>query len=294
MENHYFAAVVFVAAALIQPAIGNAADAQPGKHEVADWWQKSSVATTPIPEPVFFHVDGSLSYMNAQGNTDGSTFDAGAAFDVRKWRFTNYFSAQFSKRDITYGFGGGNVNYTENTVRDQLEYDLTKRAMLVGGIEDYENTLIFMDKRFTVFGGAGLAAVERENQRLLFTGGLGHVDFRFDRDAMLRVNPTSVADLATTTPTSGGALIAQTWHWRVSPRLSFDQTGTYMTYFNHNLGHRWDIGANFNVPLTKVFSCVFGYQIKDEDNAYVRALGVKLQDRTLTMGFKVSWQGELK
>ena len=41
---------------------------------------------------------------------------------------------------MTYGLGGGSVETHEHTISNHAEYDLTKRTVLVAGIEEYQNT----------------------------------------------------------------------------------------------------------------------------------------------------------
>src|SRR5205823_5275424 len=134
------------------------------------------------------------------GNTEGSAFEPKAELQVRRWRFTDRFLAEYSRRDLVYGGGGGSVNTTESTIRNHLGFDITKRFVAVAGFEDYRNTLMFMDRRFTVYTGLGAELIAREKHQVYLIAGIGQSDFRFDREAMLRINPTAVASLQTTNP----------------------------------------------------------------------------------------------
>ncbi len=49
------------------------------------------------------------------------------------------------------------------------------------------------------------------------------------------------------------------------------------------------VGANLDFPITSHISFSPGYQLIDQDNQIIQALGVKTQDRTLTAGLKFSW-----
>jgi len=59
---------------------------------------------------------------------------------------------------------------------------------------------MFMDRRLTAYAGLGAELVARRETPGLSGGGFGQSDFLFDRDAMLRINPTAVATLKTTIP----------------------------------------------------------------------------------------------
>ncbi|HEX7360862.1 MAG TPA: DUF481 domain-containing protein [Bryobacteraceae bacterium] len=264
-------------------AVGNTKPGVP-----ADWWTKSSLASPILPPQILYHIQGTLSFMDARGNTNGSVLNGSSGFDVRKLRFTDRTNASFARQDISY-FAQGHVNYSELTLRNELEFDLTPHALLVGGIEDYRNTLMFMDRRLTeYFGGGVTISGENGRQTLELIAGIGYANFTFDRDGISHINPAALAELPTLTPSSGGALGMEIWHWKVSPRLALMQGTSYMEYFDTVLGHKWTFDAEANMPISKIFSTVVGFHLKDENNVFVNELGVKPQDREVTVGLKVS------
>lgn len=226
--------------------------------------------------------------MDARGNTNGSVLNGQTEFDVRKLRFTNRTNASFARQDIGY-FAQGHVNYSEVTLRNELEFDLTPHALLIGGIEDYRNTLMFMDRRLTeYFGGGVTISGENGRQTLQLIAGLGYASFAFDRAGISHVNPSALANVPTLTPSSGGALGMEIWHWKVSPRLALMQDTSYMKYFDSILGHKWTFDTEANMPISKIFSTVVGYHLKDENNVFVNELGVKPRDTQVTVGLRVS------
>ena len=269
------------------PPAAQSAQQAPKKRDLGAWWGKSSMDYNPLPEQWLFHATGTFSYMNASGNTAGTTVDVTAAGDVRKNRFTSHTFVQDSRKKMVYGFTRSSVDYTERTLREQLDYDLAWYAKLVAGIEDYQYTLIFMDKRLNIYGGVGGTFYRNAKQQVTLTAGLGHADFVFERAQMMRVNPRQVGVLDTS-PSSGGALAMQTWRWTVSPRFNFTEDASYMKYFESDLGHRWTINLNGNFPIDKRFSFNVSYRVKEETNAIVKALGVLPQDRTFLLGFRVT------
>lgn len=267
------------------PAAG--AQQAPKKRELGNWWEKSAMEFHPLPARWLFHGAGTLSYMNATGNTSGTTLDVSANADVRKARFTSHSVAQWSRRNMVYGFTRSSVDYVERTLREQVDCDLTWYVKLIAGVEDYRNTLIFMDKRLNVYGGVGGTLFRNEKQQLTLTAGVGHADFTFDRAQMLRVNPRQIG-VMDTSPSSGGALAMQAWRWKVSPRFNFSEDASYMKYFDSYLGCRWTINLSGNFPIDKRFSFNVSYRVKEETNAIIKALGVFPQDRTFLLGIRVS------
>jgi hypothetical protein len=233
-----------------------------------------------------FHAEGTLSYMNASGNASGSTFDTVARADLRKDRWTSHSFIQWSRRDMTYGFGQGTVNYTERTLREQVDGDITRTFKLVAGVEDYQNTMIFMDKRLNVYAGVGAIVFRNDKQQFTATGGVGYAEFAFDR-AHIMALPFPVGPIRYT-PSSGGALGMQTWRWKVSPRFSFSEDASYMKYFDPYLGYRWTINMNGNFPIDKHFSFNLTYRVKEETNSIVTALHVFAQDRAFLVGIRGS------
>jgi len=62
-----------------------------------------------------------------------------------------------------------------------------------------------------------------------------------------------------------------------------------MKFFDSYLGHQAMVNVNLDVPLSKHIGIMPAYQIIDQDNQIVDALGVKTEDRVLTLGAKLSW-----
>jgi hypothetical protein len=268
-----------------QPTPAASTPAAPKKQEIGRWWEKSSREYSPLLHQWLFHGEGTLSYMNAAGNASGSTFDTSDRLDVRKDRCTIHTVVQWNRQDMTYGFGEGAVDYTERTLREQLDCDATKTLFYVVGIEDYQNTLWYMDKRLKAYAGAAATLFENEKQQLTFTGGVGHVDFTFDRARILQLPFPVNIDY---NPSSGGVLGIQTWRWKVSPRLTFNEIATYMKYFNSYLGYNWALNLSADVPIDKRFAFNVTYRVQDQANSIVTALHVFEQDRAFVVGVKAS------
>jgi hypothetical protein len=270
-----------------QPPPAAGAPQAPKKQDLATWWQKSSMEYTLFPARWLFHADGTFSYMNASGNTSGTILNFSASADLRKSRFTSHSFAQEGRNIMVYGFTRSSVNYVERTLREQVDCDLTWYLKLVAGIEDYQNTLIFMDKRLNVYGGVGGTLFRNQKQQITLTTAVGHADFTFDRAQMLRVNPSKIG-VIDTSPSSNGGLAMQAWRWKVSPRFNFSEVASYMKYFLSALGYRWTINLAGNLPIDKRLSFTVTYRVKEETNTIIKALGVFPQDRTFLLGIKVS------
>jgi hypothetical protein len=258
----------------------------PKKQDLSSWWQKNAMKLKPLPAQWLFHGDGTLSYVNASGNMSGSTLDVAADGEVRKDRFTDHLLAELSRKDIVYGLGLGSVDYAERTLREQLDFDPVESITFFATIEDYKNTLMYMDKRLLVYGGMGGRVFKNEKSEVDLNGGMGYADFTFDRARLLSADPSQAG--LNTSPSSGGAIGTQTWRWAVSPRFSFSEDASYMKYFDSYLGYRWTINLNGNIPINKLFSFNVRYRIKEETATIIKALGVFPQDRTFLMGIRVS------
>jgi hypothetical protein len=271
------------------------------KPDTRPWWQKSSFDYPPTPQ-VLWHVEGSFSFMDAEGNTSGTTLDTNARVEARKWRFTSDFVGAMTRKRITFGFGAGSADYDERTVREQLQFDVTRKFSLIGGIEDYTNTLFFMNRRLNVYGGAGETFVNTDSLHFYVIAAAGHAGFEFDRTRMLSLGPfisRNVLSLPTTSPSGGGAMGMQGMRWKFIPskNVAFIEDATYMQYFETFLGHRWTVNVAGDVPVLRSKApgapprLSFGpaYRVKEETNAIVHALTVKPMDRTFLMGFRISF-----
>lgn len=266
--------------------------AQAGQ-DLSNWWRGNSLDYTPIPEQWFAHIEATVSYTNAQGNTTGSTFNGKADLSVRKWRFTSRSTGWIQKQNIVYGFNAGSAHVTQSLYREQVNFDLNKRSALVGGVEDYTFTLIFMNNRFTEYGGYGVELLKQKAQKVSVVGALGYSQFEFNRVGMLSIpSPivhAAVLALPTTTPSGGGAMVMENYTLIMPKKITLIENGSYMKFFDSFLGHQAMVGANLDFPITSHISFSPGYQLIDQDNQIIQALGVKTQDRTLTAGLKFSW-----
>jgi len=290
-----------------KPAPQKAVDASSAEAKAAakkpdnrPWWVKSSFDDAPTPG-ILWHVEGSFSFMDAEGNSSGTTLDSNARLQARKGRFTSDFTGAITRKRITFGFGAGSADYDERTVREQLQFDVTRKVALIAGIEDYTNTLFFMSRRLNVYGGAGETFVNRDWLQVYLIGAVGHAGFEFDRTRMLSLGPfisANVLALPTTSPSGGGAMSMQGMRWKFIPGkdVAFVEDATYMQYFETLLGHRWTVNVAGDVPVLRGKGpgapphLSFGpaYRVKEETNAIVHALTVKPMDKTFLMGFRIS------
>ncbi len=281
----------------------NSADAKAAakKPDNRPWWQKSSFDDAPTPG-ILWHVEGSFSFMDAEGNSSGTTLDSNARLQARKGRWTSDFTGAVTRKRITFGFGAGSADYDERTVREQVQYDVTRKFALIGGIEDYTNTLFFMNRRLNVYGGAGETFFNSDRFHFYLIGAVGHAGFEFARDRMLSLGPyitANVLALPTTSPSGGGAMGMQGMRWKFIPGkdVAFVEDATYMQYFESFLGHRWTVNVAGDVPVLRGKGpgapphLSFGpaYRVKEETNEIVHALTVKPMDKTFLMGFRISF-----
>lgn len=254
------------------------------------WWLHGWLLDPAAPAHAQVHVEGTASVMDARGNSDGYAFDGRAGLVVRKRRVTDRFDTDLSKRDIAYGLGGGQATFTMHTIRNQVDVEVTKRAALVAGIESYGNSLMFLTRRLTEYIGSGISILDTARHRFQVSGGVGHVGLNFDRDALLRVAPGAVASLPTLSPASAGVLGMETWSVTLArSKVTLTQDGSYRHYFNSELGHLWTFNVMVNLPVGTHLSVVPAYGVKEEQNLYTDAFGVKPEDRTLTVGIRVSF-----
>jgi len=280
------AAAVFAAAL---PAQTPAPASTSATQDLGAWWDRSSLSYPRMPTEFLFHGTGNVHWMNAQGNTEGNVYGGGLSLIFRKRRFTDDFFETLQKNSITYAFNAGSAHFTENTLLNQLDFDLTPHVMAVAGVEDYRNTMIFMDRRLTEYGGVGYTPKASEQFYLNLIAAVGHSSFLFDRNGIDAINPAIVASLPTLSPGSAGGDLIENLRYKITPAVSLEQSASYMKYDQSILGHRWEFAANFVIPVSKRLSVMPGYQIKDEANVYTTALHLKPQDRTFNLGLGITF-----
>jgi putative salt-induced outer membrane protein YdiY len=267
-------------------AAATSAPAQAKKRELGAWWEKNAMKLKPLPTEWLFHAEGTFSYANTSGNTAGSQIDSTGIVELRKNRFTNHVFGQWSRKDIS-ATGQGSVRYVERTFREQVDFDPRDYITFFAAIEDYRNTLMYIDKRLLVYGGVGGRIFHNDKTEFVMNFGMGVADFTFAREQLLKINPATIEGIDTS-PTSAGGIVTQSWKWHVSPRFNFSEDVSYMKYVQSYLGDRWTVNVNGNFPISKHFSFNVSYRLKDENNALVKALGVLPRDRSYLMGLRFS------
>lgn len=265
------------------------AQGAPGSQDLSRWWEKSALEFEPMPDRLLVHTSADFSFSDSRGNTEGRSLSKRAELVLRKRRVTNRLSTNIQDQDMVYGLGGGASKFHESTTTEQVDVDLTKTLVAVGGVEFVRNTLFFIDARLTFYGGLGVTLFNDHGHKLSLSGGLGYARFNFMGEEMAQLNPVAVAALPTLTPTTGGALVRQAWSWAPSPRWSLQQSASMTEYFNQELGHLLTLDVNVRIPVAKHLAFVPRYTLKDEDNIYVEALGVKTLDRTFGIGIQLSF-----
>lgn len=276
-----------------QPPAGQGAPAAPpapgGAQDLGKWWEKSSLSYDPVPEKTLKHFSLAFSFTHASGNTSGTQTSKNMDFVVRKRRLTNRATVDLRDSDMTYGASGGSNDYTMATLRNHVEYDISKRTVVVTGLELYSNSLYFMDSRITGYAGAGMTVAETKTHKLSLIGGLGYSRFSFDDETMREISPDTVALLPTFTPSTGGALVLQAWRWQATKQLSIQQSAGITEYFNQELGQAIDFSIAADIPVNKHVSIGPRYTVHDEDNIYIDALPVKTVDRNFSISVRISF-----
>jgi hypothetical protein len=273
------------------PAAPNASSA-PAQEDLSNWWRKSSLSYAKIPPQFLAHVDGTASYSDSQGNTVGTTFNGKLDLSLRKDRFTARTTAWLQKQNVVYGFSAGSAHVTQDLLREQLNFDLSKHSSLIVGVEDYTFTLIFMDDRLTEYGGFGAEVMKDKRQRLNLVGAVGYSEFKFNSAGMLSIRSPIIHAAVLkldTKPTGAGAMVMEAYSLEMPRKMTLNQSANYMKFFDSYLGHQAMVNVNLDIPLSKHVSFVPAYQIIDQDNQIVDALGVKTEDRVMTLGVKLSW-----
>ena len=290
------AAAVSLSCVLSLPAIAAAQDpaaARPptpgGARDLGKWWERSSLSYEPMPEETLKHFSLAFSFTHASGNTSGTQTSKNMDFVVRKRRTTNRATVDLRDSDMTYGATGGSNDYQMATLRNHVEYDLSKRTVLVTGLEWYRNTLYFMDSRLTGYVGAGMTVFEAPHHKLSLIGGLGYSAFSFDDETMMQISPDTVSRLPTFTPHTAGALLMQAWRWQASKHVSIQQSAGITEYVNQELGQAIDFSIAADIPMNKHVSIGPRYTVHDEDNIYIDALPVKTVDRNFSINVRISF-----
>jgi hypothetical protein len=276
-----------------QPPAGQGAPAAPaapgGARDLGKWWEKSSLSYDPMPEKTLKHFSLAFSFTHASGNTSGTQTSKNMDFVLRKRRLTNRATLDLRDSDMVYGASGGSNDYTMATLRNHVEYDISKRTVAVTGLEFYSNSLYFMDSRVTAYAGAGMTVAETKTHKLSLIGGLGFSRFSFDDETMREISPDTVALLPGFTPSTAGALVMQAWRWQASKNLSIQQSAGLTEYFNQELGHAVDFSIAADIPVNKHVSIGPRYTVHDEDNIYIDALPVKTVDRNFSFSVRISF-----
>ncbi|MBF0204799.1 MAG: hypothetical protein HQK67_10925, partial [Desulfamplus sp.] len=118
------------------------------------WWKKNSHGFEPTPDPLLYHLEGSLSYTKLSGNVDADVQKYDAALFLRKHFVTSTTTWSSTTNDTALNMKNKNIDVQKYKFNEFIGYDLSDRLTIGGGYMWEQDNSIYLDARDTLFIGA--------------------------------------------------------------------------------------------------------------------------------------------
>jgi putative salt-induced outer membrane protein YdiY len=294
------ASPVPTAPAAVGPAVPAAVPvaAQQAKPDLGDWWEKSSLKYSPLPEQWLFHIEGSLDYKHRTGNTQSDLYNGTASLMVRKQRFTNTFIYIINK-ELTAQLAktGGTANQTDSdyrSIQDSLRYDLTDRFYTEAGYMWEKDQANYIAGRNSYYAGAGYTLIDAKRHHLdvFFAGGYETEKYPDAVKASMNMEYLEV----------GAAYFREDYRWNITDLLTYKQTFRIIQnlkstdVYNNDLAnlnvigdtkrYRWFLLNELYFKLAPHVNFMIGYKINYDSNPWPT---VDKTDTTLKSGIQFSY-----
>jgi putative salt-induced outer membrane protein YdiY len=276
-------------------AVSSATAPQP-KSVLGNWWEKSSLKYSPMPEQWLSHVEGTFDYKEKRGNTESDRYNGSASLMVRKHRFTNtlYYAIDKELSEPTPASPHDSKDTDYRTLQDSLRYDLTDRFYVEGGYMWEKDTANLISGRNIIYAGLGYALIDQERHRLeLFLAG-------GDQEEKFPGAVSSAMDISREEVAAG--YLREDYRWNITGRVTYKESFRIIQnlnsskVFNDDLAnlyvtgetnrYRWFLINEIYYSLTDHIDFMTGYKIEYDSNPWPT---VRNWDKTLKSGLKFSF-----
>lgn len=190
------------------------------KIDLGNWWEKSSLSYSPVPEQWLFHEEGTLDYKHKSGNTKSDRYDGSATFKVRKLRFTNtlYYGIdkEYTVQNASPGTTSSPTDSDYRNFQEALRYDLTARLYTEGGYIWEKDREDYISARRSYYAGVGYALIDTLKHHLEVFAAGGYVSEEYPS---LIKNAMHLDHEAVTT-----AYFKEDYRWNITDTLTYKET----------------------------------------------------------------------
>ncbi|MBF0259227.1 MAG: DUF481 domain-containing protein [Desulfamplus sp.] len=245
------------------------------------WWKKNSQRFNPTPDPLLYHLEGSLSYTKLSGNVDANVQKYDAALFLRKHFVTSTTVWSSTTNDTALNMKNKTLDVQKYEFNEIIGYDLSDRLTIGGGFMWKQDNSIYLDARDTLFLGASYFFYKDPPFILKLGAYYGYEDNSYMFEDVAKdsnynkdvLNPPIVwfddknveGGIPDGYDSDGFRLVSNTTLF-LNERVMLLHNFDYMGYFKDSKYYHWNTNLTLQVGITKTISFFTRYEINYDKN----------------------------
>lgn len=231
------------------------------------------VAAQDQPKERPVKVTGDFGFLTASGNSEVTTLSLGERVtwkpDGSKFSFGEYAKYVYGKTD-------GEKTADQLTAGGRVDYALSPRLSLFGGLDYDRDPFAGIARRFTEPVGLSWHALDAARNKLTLEGGAAFTQVRY----------TEQQDDGEFDAQYASARAAGTYKWLFSEKGFFQLFGEYLPGLEEGIGYRVNSEASVVAPVAGILALKVSYLMRYNSEP---PAGFKNTDRTFTTGLQVAF-----
>ncbi|MBF0469119.1 MAG: DUF481 domain-containing protein, partial [Desulfamplus sp.] len=236
---------------------------------------------SPTPEPLLYHLEGSLSYTKLSGNVDADIQKYDAALYLRKHFYTSMTTWASTTNDMEINMKNKNLDVQKYDFNQMFGYDISDRLSVGAGFMWKQDNSIFLDARNTLYAGATYSFFIDPPFILKLGAYYGYEDNTYMVDDILKdttenkgvPNPPIVwfdnKNVEGGIPDgydSDGVRFIENMTMFLNERVILLHSFDYMAYFKNSEYYHWNTTLTLQVGITKTISFFTRYEMNYDKN----------------------------
>ncbi|MDM8523999.1 hypothetical protein QUF80_11585 [Desulfococcaceae bacterium HSG8] len=283
------------------------------------WWLKNAKTYDPMPLPLLYHLEGKYAYAEKSGNIDVENHEATALISLRKGIFTSFTTYSKGKSDVTINLTKDQTSTETGDFMQDFSLALTDRISVQAGMMWNTNSAIYLDDRYTYYGGLQVVLFDSPNLGLSLGGYYGQENNSYMNDKvhddlfgpLCEITPPGFCDPAEDFD-SDGIRVIQRFNATIisTPFVTVWETFDYMSHFDGSDEfedsdyYHWELDLGVSVALSETTSLYVSYNIYYDKNYFFDYINkriktineyeaimneLKAKDTTLAVGINFSF-----
>ncbi|WP_186441045.1 DUF481 domain-containing protein [Desulfamplus magnetovallimortis] len=244
------------------------------------WWKKTAHRFDPIPDPLLYHLEGSIAFTKLSGNVDAEIMKADADLFLRKRLLTSLTSFHSTANDTELNMKNKQITVDKYDFNQMLAYDISDKLSFGGGFMWKRDNARFLLDRWTYYLGANYSFFIDPPFILKLGAYYGYEDNTYDTD-YIEEDSAEAAPLwdlpqvggMPETYDSDGIRFMENMTIMLNERVVFLHSFDYMMYMKDSKYYHWNTAFTIQVGITKTISFFTRYEINYEKSLLAERYG---------------------